>query len=467
MKRTRMPLYAILKSDVINKIASGELRRGAKLPSERELAARLGVSRITVVGALRELEAEGVVVKCHGRGSFVAKEAFAEDYENIFTHTASGQETEITFGMFRPTPQYRWLVKTLANLFQLENPKIKVTPVDVLPPPDMAADAFLLRLAAGTVPTTAEFFMHADYAAVDALEPLETMPGFPELAAALHPKCVYETLDSGGALHVHALATKLNSRVVLVNARLLREAGGDPDGGLWNWEVLADWAARLGRLAGRHGLFVGLPEGWHNIIGLLPCLWGSGAAWPNSAEGFAAMLGSDTAAAGLGALSRLLAAGGRDAPANGLDLFAVGKVGLVLSGATWPLALLEQMSDQFEVKALPIPNPGGGGPPPSVVGNFSVGIFKPAVKSELELEAAWQWLRFLFRTKQQFTLTTDLNFPALKNLPSQLERSHPEAGAVFKAALDGGRPQFDFKDVRAALNAFGPELRRCLLGGRP
>lgn len=52
-------------------IAQGEFSPGSRLPSERALSARFGVSRITVRAALRELEASGVVATQHGSGTFV------------------------------------------------------------------------------------------------------------------------------------------------------------------------------------------------------------------------------------------------------------------------------------------------------------------------------------------------------------------------------------------------------------
>ena len=54
------------------RIAHGELRPGMRLPSERALAARLNVSRVTVVRALTRLRLEGLVVTRHGSGTFVA-----------------------------------------------------------------------------------------------------------------------------------------------------------------------------------------------------------------------------------------------------------------------------------------------------------------------------------------------------------------------------------------------------------
>jgi GntR family transcriptional regulator, transcriptional repressor for pyruvate dehydrogenase complex len=54
-------------------IARGDYRPGDKLPSERELVATFGVSRITVREAIRSLEALGLVYVQQGRGCFVSE----------------------------------------------------------------------------------------------------------------------------------------------------------------------------------------------------------------------------------------------------------------------------------------------------------------------------------------------------------------------------------------------------------
>ena len=52
-------------------IEGGDLEAGAKLPSERDLAARYGTARNTAREAISILQTEGLVVAQHGRGVFV------------------------------------------------------------------------------------------------------------------------------------------------------------------------------------------------------------------------------------------------------------------------------------------------------------------------------------------------------------------------------------------------------------
>jgi len=52
-------------------IDAGRLPRGSRLPAERDLAARLGVGRSTLRKALAVLEAEGLLWRHVGRGTFV------------------------------------------------------------------------------------------------------------------------------------------------------------------------------------------------------------------------------------------------------------------------------------------------------------------------------------------------------------------------------------------------------------
>ena len=52
-------------------IATGQLRPGGRLPSERQLAAQLDAGRTTIRLILMRLATEGVIRSEHGRGYFV------------------------------------------------------------------------------------------------------------------------------------------------------------------------------------------------------------------------------------------------------------------------------------------------------------------------------------------------------------------------------------------------------------
>ena len=66
------PLYQKVKQFVTAEIASGQWQAGARMPSENELVQRLGVSRMTVNRALRELTQAGLIQRIAGVGTFVA-----------------------------------------------------------------------------------------------------------------------------------------------------------------------------------------------------------------------------------------------------------------------------------------------------------------------------------------------------------------------------------------------------------
>ncbi len=64
--------YARVKQYLKDGLAAGRWPAGALMPSEAELVAAFGVSRMTVGRALRELQAEGLVQRTQGVGTFAA-----------------------------------------------------------------------------------------------------------------------------------------------------------------------------------------------------------------------------------------------------------------------------------------------------------------------------------------------------------------------------------------------------------
>lgn len=71
IRAARQPLYDQLV-DILTERIEQEMSAGDMLPSERELSERYGLSRTTVRLALQELQRLGLVVRKHGRGTFVS-----------------------------------------------------------------------------------------------------------------------------------------------------------------------------------------------------------------------------------------------------------------------------------------------------------------------------------------------------------------------------------------------------------
>lgn len=67
-------LYQQVKDFVARQIQDGSLRPGDRLPSEHELVAKFGMSRMTVNRALRELAEQGRIFRVAGVGSFVSEQ---------------------------------------------------------------------------------------------------------------------------------------------------------------------------------------------------------------------------------------------------------------------------------------------------------------------------------------------------------------------------------------------------------
>jgi GntR family transcriptional regulator len=85
------PLYLRVYRLIADEIASGSLGPGDRLPSERELTERLGVSRATVRRALGELATDGLVEASAGRGSFVSTGPLVEPPNALLSFTELGQ----------------------------------------------------------------------------------------------------------------------------------------------------------------------------------------------------------------------------------------------------------------------------------------------------------------------------------------------------------------------------------------
>jgi len=73
--RDKQPKYQQIIESLRASIAAGQYRNGSRMPSEAELVRRFGVSRMTVVKAMQQLQQEGLLVRRTGSGSFASSGA--------------------------------------------------------------------------------------------------------------------------------------------------------------------------------------------------------------------------------------------------------------------------------------------------------------------------------------------------------------------------------------------------------
>ncbi len=85
-----IPIYYQIREQLRQQILSGDLKSGDPLPTEMQICAECGVSRMTARMALTQLANEGLVVRRRGKGTFVAppKATFREDSSFLLSYTA-------------------------------------------------------------------------------------------------------------------------------------------------------------------------------------------------------------------------------------------------------------------------------------------------------------------------------------------------------------------------------------------
>ncbi|MBA3416926.1 MAG: GntR family transcriptional regulator, partial [Chloroflexia bacterium] len=86
-KTSPVPLYHQLAEAIRERVRSGTLPPGEQLPPERELAERVGISRMTARQALAELTRDGALEVRHGVGTFVAAPKLTYDALHLLGFT--------------------------------------------------------------------------------------------------------------------------------------------------------------------------------------------------------------------------------------------------------------------------------------------------------------------------------------------------------------------------------------------
>jgi len=72
-KKSKVTIIQQIEQELEERIRSGLLKPKTKLPSIRALSKEIGVSPMTVVTAYEKLELKGLILKVHGKGSYVAE----------------------------------------------------------------------------------------------------------------------------------------------------------------------------------------------------------------------------------------------------------------------------------------------------------------------------------------------------------------------------------------------------------
>ena len=72
------PIYIRIHNDLKESIEKGKWQVGDRIPAERELAEKYGVSRMTLRQAVQTLVDEGILERRVGSGTFVARKKVQE-----------------------------------------------------------------------------------------------------------------------------------------------------------------------------------------------------------------------------------------------------------------------------------------------------------------------------------------------------------------------------------------------------
>lgn len=86
-KKSHVPIYFQLEEAIKEQIEKGILKPGDLLPSEREYAEEIGVSRMTVRQAITKLVHDGFLYRIQGKGTYVAEGKIEQPLARITSFT--------------------------------------------------------------------------------------------------------------------------------------------------------------------------------------------------------------------------------------------------------------------------------------------------------------------------------------------------------------------------------------------
>jgi GntR family transcriptional regulator len=124
-KKSPIPIYHQLEEYIKQQIADGTLKEEEAIPSERELAERFQISRMTVRQAITNLVLEGYLYRQKGRGTFINIKKVEQELQGLTSFTedmiSRGMAPSSTLLSFEIIPADK---KTAAELLLAENDHI-------------------------------------------------------------------------------------------------------------------------------------------------------------------------------------------------------------------------------------------------------------------------------------------------------------------------------------------------------
>lgn len=198
--------YAAVARALADEIHGGGLTGAAHLPSERALVDRYQVSRVTIRRALRELEAEGLVLAAPGRGWLVRGWLMEEPESDLTSFSAAaasrglratstvlvGAAREATFEEAEALAVVPgWAVFELERVRLLDGLPVAIDWCllprarfgDLAHPDWRSASLYAVLADAGAAPVRADYTVRADGAAAREARSLDLVPGAPVLRA--------------------------------------------------------------------------------------------------------------------------------------------------------------------------------------------------------------------------------------------------------------------------------------------
>lgn len=119
-----VPLYQQLYNEIKRAVDTGVYKSGEQIPPEDKLREMYGISRITVRKALEKLTEDKILVKRHGKGTFVSQTEYVETSEagGSFTKSCLLMNAVPSTRILRQ--EYQKADKNISEILQTKNEEI-------------------------------------------------------------------------------------------------------------------------------------------------------------------------------------------------------------------------------------------------------------------------------------------------------------------------------------------------------